>query len=364
MLLRHTLLTLPLIAALSACTAAQEKTPDAKPAHESAPPTSAPATVTNPMAPFARMVGGEWQVTAASGTSMYHTWHWGPGKHSLRVMTDGSDAVGNPWRALQAFYWHPGRNQVCLLGLNPYARSVAEGTIKFADESADAVIDLHQTGGRRKMGLRWDFDGPDKYHEILLEETGSEGFKPLAEWDHVRSKGPPVPPPPAAAETPKLAERLKAFEPLFGHTWEARGDWPTKEAFHIQTTFEWVPYADGIYARVLAPIKDGAPTHLLDAYFYHHTGTGALRCLTLSNRGGVYEGDLTVLDNGALQFDLKGYAGDQIVPHVVRFDFAPDGTPRQRVWSVNGTERTLLLDVEHRKLSRRKSNPHVPEKEP
>ena len=48
-----------------------------------------------------------------------------------------------------------------------------------------------------------------------------------------------------------------------------------------------------------APSKDGEPTHLLDAYFYHHTGADALRCLALSNRGGVYEGDLTVLDGGA-----------------------------------------------------------------
>lgn len=324
------------------------------PWRDPAPSAFAPShdEVTDPMASFARLVGGEWKVTAASGTSMYQRWHWGPGRHSMRVMTDGSDAVGNPWRALQVFYWHPGRKQVCMLGLSPYARSVAEGSIKFAGESADAVMDLHQTGGRRKMGLRWDFHGPDKYHEILLEATGPEGLQPLAEWDYVRQA---VGVRPVRDEgTPKLADRLKVLEAFLSHSWEARGEWAGKDAFHIHTTFEWVPYADGIYARVLMPSKEDAPTHLLDAYFYHHTGANALRCLALSSRGDVYEGELTVLDGGGLQFDLKGYSGEQVVPYVVRFDFEKDETLRQRIWSVGSTERTLLLDVQHRKLEPKK----------
>jgi hypothetical protein len=230
---------------------------------------------------------------------------------------------------------------------------VSEGTIKFEGETADGVFDLYQTYGRRKMGLRWTFDGPDKYHDVLLEDTGG-GLKPMNEWDHFRSKGPPAPRPRFAEEEPKLAEHLKPFESLLGHTWEARGAWDAGEAFHIQTTLEWVPYADGIYARVVAPTKDGEPTHLLDAYFFHHTGTKALRCLALSNRDGVYEGDLTVLEGGALQLDLKGYEGDRVVPHAVRLDFEQDGTLRHRVWSLEGAERTLMLDVHHKELEPKK----------
>jgi hypothetical protein len=64
----------------------------------------------------------------------------------------------------------------------------------------------------------------------------------------------------------------------------------------------------------------------------------------------VYEGYLTVLDGGALQLDLKGYEGDRVVPHIVRFDFEQDGTLRHRVWSLNGTERKLMLDVHHKEL--------------
>lgn len=341
MRLHRTFIVLSLIVALSACAAQQGKSTDAKPERE----------VATPMASFARMVPGEWRVTAQSGTSMFDTWHWGPGKHSMRVMTDGSDAVGNPWRELQVVYWHPGRKEVRLLGLSPFQRGVMEGSIKLEGETADAVFDLYQTGVHRKMGLRWVFDGPDKYRETLSEATGPAGLTPLAEWEFVRSKTLTAMRPPTTEEAPKSSEHLKALASLLGHTWEAKGDRATGDASPIRSTFEWVPYADGIYARTFALTKDGEPIHLLDAYFYHHTGTGALRCLALSNRGGVYEGDLTVLDGGALQLDLKGYAGDQVVPYVVRFDFEQDGTLRHRIWSLEGTERTLRLDVHHRKAA-------------
>jgi hypothetical protein len=335
-------IALSLLAAVSACTARQDTSPDANPVQE-----PAPAEVADPMASFARMVPGEWRVTAQSGKSMFHTWHWGPGKHSIRRMTDGSGAGGEPWRALMVVYWHPGRKQVRLLGLEPFARGVADGTIKFEGETADGTFDLHQTGGLRKLSLRWVFDGPDKYRDTLLEATGPDGYKPLVELDHVRSE-PPAAPRPRTVEGEKPSKHLKALEPLLGHTWEAKGAWATGDAFHTRTTFEWVPLADAIYGRVVTPGKDGE--HLLDAYVYHHTGANKLRCLALSSRGGVYEGDVTVPDGGAPQFDLKGYDGDQAVTHVVRFDFEQDGALHHRVWSLKGTERTLTLDVHHKKL--------------
>ena len=341
-----------LVASLVPLFVAQDESTDAKPVQE-----TASAEVANPMASFARMVPGEWRMSVPAGTSTFDTWHWGPGQHSMRVMTDGagSGAVAEPWRELQVFYWHPGRKQVCMLGLSPFARGVSEGTIQFEGETAEGVFDLYQTHGLRKLGLRWAFDGPDKYHDILLEATGSAGLVPMNEWDHFRSKGPPAPRPPTVGEAPKLSERLKPLEALLGCTWEAKGDWVTGDAFHIRSTFEWIPYADGIYVRTVALAQDGEPVHVLDAYFFHHTGTDALRCLALSNRGGVYEGDMTALDGGALQLDLRGYEGDHVVPHVVRFDFEKDGTLRDRVWSLEGTDRKLMLDVHHKKVEPKKN---------
>lgn len=306
------------------------------------------------MASFKRLVSGEWRVTAQSGTSMFHTWHWGPGQHSVHRMTDGAGAGGEPWREVQVMYWHPGRKQVRLLGLSPVARGVSEGTIKFDGETANGVCDLYQTGGLRKMGLRWVFDGPDKYHDTLLEATDSTGLKPLAAWDHIRSRTSTATRPPVAGAVPKPSEHLKPLEAFLGHPWEARGQWATGNAFQLQSTFEWIPYADAIYARVLMLSKDGEPTHLLDAYLYHHTGANVLRCLALSNLGGVYEGDVTVQAGDALQFDMKGYEGDQVVSRVVRFDFEKDGNLRQRIWSLKDTERTLMLDVRHQRLNSKK----------
>jgi hypothetical protein len=319
---------------------AQDERPDAK--------------VANPMAPFARMVPGEWWVTFLSGTSQFDIWHWGPGRHSMRAETYGSGAVDEPWRELQVVYWHPGRRQVCLLGLHPdiphIGRGVMEGTMRFEGETADAVFDLYQPGHRREMGLRWTFDGPDKYHETLLESTGPAGLMPLNELEYVRSKEPAATRLRTDEQAPEVSKRLEVFESLLDHTWQAKGDRATGDFFHIQSTFEWVPYVEAIYARVCAPTNDGEPTHLLDAYLFHHVGTDSLRCLALSKWGGVYEGELIALEGGALGIDLKSYEGDQVNAHVVRLDFETDGTLRNRVWSIEGTERTLMLDVRHENL--------------
>ena len=299
------------------------------------------------------METGEWRRPALTRVNMYETWHWGPGKHSMLAQTYGSGAAGEPWRELQVYYWHPGRQQVCVLGLSPLARGVSEGTIQFEGETAYAVSDLYQTGRQRKIGVRWTFDAPDNYHATLLEDSGA-GYMPLVEWDYVRFEAPSAARPPSAEEEPKPSQRLKALEALLGNTRAGTGNGATGEAFDIETESECVPSADVIYTRVLAPTPGGEPLHLLDAYFYYHTGASALRCLALSNRGGVYEGDLSVLEGGALKLDLKGYEGDRVVQHIVRLDLAKDGATRNRVWSLEGPERTLVLDVHHEQLEPKK----------
>jgi hypothetical protein len=282
---------------------------------------------------------------------MFDSWIWGPGKHSMRVETDGSGAAGEPWRSLQVFYWHPGRQQVCLLGLSPFARGVSEGTMRFEGETADAVFDLNQTLGLRKMSIHWDFDGRDRYFETLLEASGSSEFFLLngpLEYNRSRTRTPLAGR--TDVEAPKPSKQMEVFESLLAHTWETKGEWARGGAFHLQTSFEWIPYADYIHGRTFAQTPWGQPMILFDVFLYHHTGTDTLRCLALSNRGGVHEGDLTVLDSGALQLDLESHEGDQVVAQVMRFEFEKDGTLRHRIWSVDGAEGTPLLDVQHRKL--------------
>lgn len=334
MRIQHALLALSLCAAPSVRAAAQDES-----SHVA--PVPAPDAVADPMASFARLVPGEWRVTLNDETVGLSTWHWGPGQHSIR-------RAG----VVDVYYWHPAREQVCTLALDPFARGVAEGTIQFDGETAENVFDLYQTSGHRKLVMRWAFDGPDKYHEALFEPTGTgTGLVPMSAWDHVRSPTRTAPRAPTPEEAPKPSERLKALEALLGPTWEAKGKWATGEAFHVQTVFQLIAGVDGIYASTLAPTHDGERLNLLDAYLYHHTGTGALRCLALSQRGGVYEGDVTVVEGGALELHLKGYEGDRVVSHVVRFDFEGDGTLRNRIWSLAGTQRALLLDVHHAQLA-------------
>ncbi|MCC6677316.1 MAG: hypothetical protein IT436_09240 [Phycisphaerales bacterium] len=339
----HILVVLLSISSMSARTTAQDMVTDGRPA-----PRAGPAEAAEPMVAFACMIQGEWKMTAESGTSMFRTWHWGPGRHSMRIMTDGFDAAGNPWREMEVVYWQPDRKQVCLLGMSPFRRGISEGTVKFEGDSARFDIDLYQTGGRRTLRSLWTFDGPDKYHAALLEANTPAGpdFAPLAEWDFFRTP-PPTPTRLFSVEgATEPSELLKPLKSLLG-MWLAKTNAATAGPFNTRATLEWIPLADAIYARVLTPSADGEPTHLLDAYLYHHTGVGALRCLALSSRGVVYEGEITVLEGGALHAELKGYEGNRVVVLVARINFERDGTLRQQVWSTDGADRTLLLDVHH-----------------
>lgn len=339
---------------LSSCAAPPTNNLDTAARNQPAP--NQPTTldkVPHALSAFAGMVGGEWRMVVQSGMGMFDTWHWGPGRHSLRVMTHGESAASEPWRELSVIYWHPARKQVCRLGIGPYQRSISEGTITFDGQTATGRSDLYQTSVHRKMGLRWTFDGPDKYHDVLLEDSGA-GLQTLAEWDRVRATTlTPVSPPPAD-KLPKFPERLNPLESLHGHTWEStghpQGAWKDAADLLLRSTVEWVPYADGIYIRVIDPRNDGETAHLLDTYLYHHTGTSAVRCLVLSNHGGVYEGDFRKLNGGEMQLELTGYEGETITQYLVRLDVNTNESLRLRLWSFEGAARTLMLDTHHSKL--------------
>jgi hypothetical protein len=303
----------------------------------------------NPLAPFEILIADEWKVTAQSGQSMFHRWHWGPGKHSIHRMTDGAGAGGEPWREAQVYYWHPGRKRICTLGFSPYARGINEGTVTFDGKTADGVSDLFQTGVKRNMGLRWAFDGTDTYRETLLESTGPEGLKPLVEFDHLRVKPPDVPRP-VRVDGAKPILQLEAFKPFPGQTWAAKGTWSDTQPVEIRTTFEWVPLADVMTVKTMAQTGSGEWQHVLDAFVYHHTGANAVRCLALSHSGSVSKGDVKIIEGGAFEMSLTRFEPDRTARYVVRFESAKDGSILQRIWSVHGTERTILLELTHRKI--------------
>jgi len=344
---RLALLALYLLAAPSACTAQQNNEADATLAQDSKSEEGG-----NPLTGFERMVGGEWKMTAQSGTSMYDTWHWGPGKHSLRVMTDGEGADGNPWRSLQVVYWHPGLKQVRTLGLSPYEAGVSEGTTTLDGDSGVAVVDMYQNPSHRKLSWRMVFDGPDKYHSTLLESVDGADYEILSAWDYFRMTPRPAAFPDTAAWARVVPDRLKAFAGFVGHTWETRGEGVIGDTIRAHSAVELIPLAGGVYARTSQSNNNGETSHLFDSYFYRHTGTGALRCLALSEDGSIYEGDVTVLDNGELRLNLTGYGREGVVPYDIRIEFKSDGTTHQRVWSLEADERMLILVVHHKKIDR------------
>lgn len=339
--LLRVLITLLLIPALFACISAEGERPTVK--------------VADPMADFARMIGGEWMMTAQSGTSMCDTWHWGPGRHSMRVVTEGEAADGSPWHALEVVYWHPGRKQVRRLSMHPFipgiGRGVGEGATRFDGDTADAVFDLYQSRVPRRLRLLSIFEGPDKYHATLSEATGRDYFEYLASWHYVRVKASTTKRPAIPETARELSPQLKALEPLVGHVWEAKGQGIAGDNFHLRSTFEYVPLAEYVYARTVALKDSGEPSHILDVYFYHHVGTGTLRCLALSSVGGVYEGDLIVIAGGGLEIELSGFEDEKPVSQVVRLDLEQDGTLRNRVWSLEGAERALRQDIRYRMIT-------------
>ena len=296
------------------------------------------------MAAFARMETGEWRL----GTVHATTWRWGPGRHSIRAHRVGSDVDGNPWRELMIYYWRPDREQIHTLSFHPdipgIGRGVGEGTIEFDGETAAASLELHQPRVRRKLAARWTFDGPDKYHDILLEDSG-RGLATLAEWDYTRSLERSSPPVPAGGRVPTPSSNIRAFVPFFGQ-WESRED---GSAELVRSNFDWVEHLDVVALSVEVASNADRPEHLLDAYFYHHVGFDELRCVAMSASGGVYEGGVTVLEDRDLELDLTRYEGDATGRRLVRFEFAPDGTLRTREWSVDGDDRTLVVDVIHRR---------------
>lgn len=340
-----------LIAAIPGCSARQES-------DTVAPPVSSPtpANTANPLASFERMVNGRWKTTALAGTVMYDTWHWGPERNSIRKMTAGTAASGEPWHGVSVYFWHPGRKEVRTLGVSPFARGVSEGTFTFDGEKANGLVDMHQTIGHRVFGRRWTFEGPDSYHDELLDKV-PEGFSLQNEWRRYRVE--------AAAEDERAAERtradaakpsefIKPIERLLGHTWEGKavpavaarlpaGTLPTR------TTFEYVPYADAIYGRVQTLNADGTPSHAMDLYLYHHTGAQVLRCLALASsndgEGVVYEGDITPEENGrSLRLDLRAHRSSGVSAIEARLDLEPPGSVRLQAWSTQGKDRTLIFD--------------------
>ena len=86
---------------------------------------------------------------------------------------------------------------------------------------------------------------------------------------------------------------------------------------------------------------------MLDAFAYHHTGTGRLCGLALTADGGVHEGTWTVLEDGRIEFDATSYLGDAVSTRILQLEVTQDGDLRLKVWSIEDGQPILERDSRH-----------------
>jgi hypothetical protein len=266
----------------------------------------------------------------------------------------GLDGEGNPWRELLIHYRRPDREKIQLLSFHPdipgIGRGVGEGTFEIHGDTASSALQLYQPGVRRTLATHWVFRGPDLYHEVLLEDSG-RGLQPLAEWDFSRDGDAIAPPEPKAGDEPRPSKNIRAFVPLLG-TWESGDD--EGGATPLRAHVEWMEYLDVVAVRMEGGPDPDATAHLLDAYLYHHLGTGTLRCLALSASGAVLDGSVAAPGDGALELNLTRHEGNTSDRRLVRVEIEPDGTLRTRAWAVDGENRDLVFDSHYRAVEPRK----------
>lgn len=310
------------------------------------------------MESFSKLIGGRWKTTSQSGNDTFDTWTWGPGRHSIRCMTEGIAADGKPWHAIAVYYWDPGRSEIRLLAISPFQRSVSEGSVTVEHNRFTGFMDLFQTGGRREMGLQWTFEGPDTYADELREKDRGK-YAELASWKRTRV-GADAPAKLRSNTSPLDAQpsaRLGPLVKLLGRAWmtstDPNGKPGTEGEGQTQAVFEYVPYADAIYGRVNTLPKGDAPAHAMDLYLFHHTGAGVLRCLALgSNERGdaaVYQGDIASLESGrTLECELKARGGAGGSKLKIRVEFESSTLAFERLWKIDGDQPTLQNEHRYR----------------
>ncbi|MFN0133011.1 MAG: hypothetical protein ACKVW3_10875 [Phycisphaerales bacterium] len=281
-------------------------------------------------------------------------------------MRTGTLTDGEPWSNMTVYYWHPALKEVRLLSVGSVWRGVGEGRAKFDADSAETELTLHQVGGprdrpsgQRDLRERWTFAGPDKYHDELSEKVRGD-YEMLAAWDRVRVDAAPTAEPvmaPFLAPGGTLSELMRPLEKVLGQAWAsiaaAGADAPRPaDELRTRTKFEYVPHADAIYGRVEAIGAGGSPSHAMDVYLYHHTGTQTLRCLVLAGQGpndaSVYEGDIVPAGNGGsftIRLTEHRAAGQQVLE--ARVEFEQGDTTRVQVWRLHGPHRAMVIDRRH-----------------
>lgn len=127
----------------------------------------------NPLAPFERLMGGEWVL---EGTTQ--TFEWGLGKrtvHSRAYFLMGSE---KKLVSEALWFWHPGENAI-----RGYAVATDMPVVFFdyrtrfeGDEMINELVSYDESGEPSRFEERWKFTSDDHYQWSLYAET-EEGRK-------------------------------------------------------------------------------------------------------------------------------------------------------------------------------------------
>lgn len=332
----------PIVALLvAACASSHPSVPD----DSKRVPSAAPSDT--PLAPFARMIDGEWRVTFESGTTQFDRWEWGPGRRSILSQAYGTDAAGAPWRVLTVYYAHPesdsARAVVRVLSAHPEVPTLgwglSEGRVVGSGAARiDSRLTLRQSGAGdrpRDIETRWEFESEDRYRATLLEERGS-GYIPLVEWTYDRSRELSALPPVAAeADTP--SERFAFFAPLVERPQRfatTAGATPTRGAtVRLEATFEWIPHVMATRIRVAIDAEKSPLGRRVDIYLMRAADPSTIRVLAVCESGAVYEGVATATAGATLEAMVRSQGGERAVDWTVRVARDDDGSLRARLSS-------------------------------
>jgi hypothetical protein len=302
------------------------------------------------LAPFGRMVGGEWRVRFSNDTAQFDRWEWGAGRRSVVSETYGSSGDGQPWRALAVYYWHPGGKEIRVLSAHPsvpmLGHGVATGTATISAEQMRAFMELRQSGSPdrpRRLEVRWDVRHPDAHRTTLLEK-GESAYEELVRWEYARSYAmSPLPQIAEAAATPRSS--MAPIERLLRHRWMTARDASNPASLQVEASLAWIPYLEAVRARVALAGAASPLGSQVDLYIVRAAGAESFRALVLTASGFVYEGVVTMPDGSTLAFDLTGHERDGIVRRRGDIRFREDGSLRMRAWSDDDAVDAPDIDV-------------------
>ncbi len=152
-------------------------------ADDAPPPATTAETAPEPMAAFARLIGGEWHIGP-----LRHVFEWGIGKSS--VVGRSYDDQGRLASEARWFF-HPGEQVIRGYSVDT-GGALFEMTTRFeGDELHNSLKTWAADGSVASYSARWVFTGEDSYDWTLHAET-EDGSQQIMESSAVRRRAEPA----------------------------------------------------------------------------------------------------------------------------------------------------------------------------